>query len=181
MEKKEIKVGDRIIPVEAGKVIPMTKEEWKRFQKQMRVERDYFYMIGNKKYVHYENEDYVRVSDIEQELDRAREEGKITEDTSDGYHTFKELYEYRKLYNAGMFNLLPKSFNVHKSKRHSDGKLCFGGDWFIVMATLPTGQISNHYELKDWDLFKCEEREKADEWDGHTPEDVARRIKEYLN
>jgi len=59
--------------------------------------------------------------------------------------------------------------------------LCFGGDWFIVMATLPTGQISNHYELKDWDLFKCEEREKADEWDGHTPEDVARRIKEYLN
>jgi len=75
MEKKEIKVGDRIIPVEAGKVIPMTKEEWKKFQKQMKVERDYFYMIGNKKYIHYEDEDYVRVSDIEQELDKAREEG----------------------------------------------------------------------------------------------------------
>ena len=118
---------------------------------------------------------------ILEELDRAREEGKITEDTSDGYHTFKELYEYRKLYNAGMFNLLPKGFNVHKSKRHSDGELCFGGGWFIVMATLPTGQISNHYELKDWDLFKCEERELADKWDGHTPEDVAKRIKDYLN
>ena len=76
MEKKEDKVGDRIIPVEAGKVIPMTKEEWKKFQKQMKVERDYFYMIGNKKYIHYEDEDYVRVSDIEQELDKAREEGK---------------------------------------------------------------------------------------------------------
>jgi hypothetical protein len=75
MEKKEIKVGDRIIPVEAGKVIPMTKEEWKKFQKQMKVERDYFYMIGNKKYIHYEDEDYVRVSDIEQELDKAKEEG----------------------------------------------------------------------------------------------------------
>lgn len=75
MEKIEIKVGDRIIPVEAGKVIPMTKEEWKKFQKQMKVERDYFYMVGNKKYVHYENEDYVRVSDIQQELDKAREEG----------------------------------------------------------------------------------------------------------
>ena len=74
MEKKEIKVGDRIIPVEAGKVIPMTKEEWKKFQKQMKVERDYFYMIGNKKYIHYEDEDYVRVSDIEQELDKARRE-----------------------------------------------------------------------------------------------------------
>ena len=107
---------------------------------------------------------------LEQEIEKAREEGgEITEDTSDGYHTFKELYEYRKLYNAGMFNLLPKNFNVHKSKRHSDGELCFGGGWFIVMATLPTGQISNHYELKDWDLFKCEERELADEWDGRTP------------
>ena len=74
MEKKEIKVGDRIIPVEAGKVIPMTKEEWKKFQKQMKVERDYFYMIGNKKYIHYEDEDYVRVSDIQQELDKARED-----------------------------------------------------------------------------------------------------------
>jgi len=118
---------------------------------------------------------------IKKVVDKAREEGgEITEDTSDGYHTFKELYEYRKLYNAGMFNLLPKNFNVHKSKRHSDGELCFGGGWFIVMATLPTGQISNHYELKDWDLFKCEERELADEWDGHTPEDVAKRIKDYL-
>ena len=76
MEKNEIKVGDRIIPVEAGKVIPMTKEEWKKFQKQMKVERDYFYMIGNKKYIHYEDEDYVRVSDIQQELDKAREEGR---------------------------------------------------------------------------------------------------------
>ncbi len=116
------------------------------------------------------------------ELDKAREEGtEITEDTSDGYHTFKELYEYRKLYNAGMFNLLPESFNVHKSKKHSDSELCFGGGWFVVMATLPTGQISNHYEMKDWDLFKCEERELAEEWDGHTSEDVVKRISEYLN
>ena len=84
---------------------------------------------------------------------------KIDENTSDGYHTFKELYEFRLLYNAGMFNELAKDkqYNVHKSKKHSDGEECFGGGWFVVQATLPTGQISNHYELKDWDLFKCEE------------------------
>ena len=104
------------------------------------------------------------------------------ENISDGYHTFKELYELRKLYNDAFFNELSK-YNVckvHKSKRHSDGELCFGGGWFIVMAELPTGQISNHYELSDWHLFKCEEQEFADEWDGHTPEDVIERIKAYI-
>lgn len=98
---------------------------------------------------------------------------------SDGYHTFNELYRYRLLYNAAFFNLLPKEL-VHKSKKHHDGEECFGGGWFIVMANLPTGQISNHYELKDWDLFKIPEKEVADVWDGHTPQDAADRLHEYL-
>lgn len=98
---------------------------------------------------------------------------------SDGYHTFNELYRYRMLYNAAFFNLLPKEL-VHKSKKHHDGEECFGGGWFIVMANLPTGQISNHYELKDWDLFQIPEKDVADEWDGHTPQAAADRLNEYL-
>lgn len=98
---------------------------------------------------------------------------------SDGYHTFNELYYYRMLYNAAFFNLLPKEW-VHKSKKHHDGEECFGGGWFIVMAELPTGQISNHYELKDWDLFDIPEKEIADEWDGHTPQEAAERIHKFL-
>lgn len=98
---------------------------------------------------------------------------------SDGYHTFNELYYYRMLYNAAFFNLLPKEW-THKSKRHHDGEECFGGGWFIVMANLPTGQISNHYELKDWDLFQISEKEMADEWDGHTPQEAAERLHKYL-
>jgi hypothetical protein len=124
-----------------------------------------------------------------------KEQNKITENTSDGYHTFKELYEFRKVYNAALFNEwakqemrnpkwangneplnLPK-YNVHKSWRHNDGELCFGGGWFIVVAVLPTGQISNHYEAKDWDLFKIPETEKAlFEFDGHTSQDVLDRL-----
>ena len=100
-------------------------------------------------------------------------------EVSDGYHTFNELYYYRMLYNAAFFNLLPKEW-VHKSKRHHTGEECFGGGWFIVMANLPTGQVSNHYELKDWDLFKVPEKEFADEWDGHTPQEAAKRLYEYL-
>ena len=48
------------------------------------------------------------------------------------------------------------------------------------MANLPTGQISNHYELKYWDLFKVPEKEIADEWDGHTPQEAAERLYKYL-
>lgn len=58
-------------------------------------------------------------------------------------------YRYRMLYNAAFFNLLARNGQVEvcKSRRHSDGKKCFGSDdWFIVMAILPTGQVSNHYE-----------------------------------
>lgn len=113
---------------------------------------------------------------------------------SDGYHTFNELYEFRKVYNAALFNEwaenletssdfgqalfnVPK-YNVHKSWRHSDGELCFGGGWFIVSAMLPTGLISNHYKAEDWDLFKIPEVDKAlFEFDGHTGNDVLERIK----
>ena len=118
------------------------------------------------------------------------------QDISDGYHTFKELYEFRKVYNAALFNTWAKTtvfynadekkqrhpmYAVHKSIKHNDGELCFGGGWFIVVAILPTGQISNHYEMKDWDLFKIPEVEKAKyEFDGHTPNDVIDRLKHLL-
>ena len=113
-------------------------------------------------------------------------------EASDGYHTFNELYDYRMLYNAAFFNKLAcydnqaggswkVEYDVHKSKKHSDGEDCFGGGWFIVMAELPAGQISNHYEMKYWDLFKIPEKEKANVWDGHTPKEAADRLREFLN
>jgi len=119
------------------------------------------------------------VSDREMEEVEQSKKIEVTEDTSDGYHTFKELYEFRKVYNAALFNEWAKEgkYNVHKSMKHHDGELCFGGFWFIVVAVLPTGQISNHYEIKDWDLFNCMETEKAIfKFDGHTPKDVINRI-----
>jgi len=110
---------------------------------------------------------------------------------SDGYHTFNELYEFRKIYNALIFNEWARfefddrggapMYDVHKSWTHNDGELCFGGGWFIVVAVLPTGQISNHYEAKDWDLFNVPEVEKAKyEFDGHTANDVLERLKSLV-
>ena len=105
-------------------------------------------------------------------------------EVSDGYHTFNELYEYRMLYNAALFNEFAKQglYDVHKSRKHSDGEYPFGdSNWFIVMAELPTGQISNHYEMKDWDKFQIPERPLANKWDEHSPRDVADRLTSFTN
>ena len=122
---------------------------------------------------------YMALEGLIDDLDSLQQEQEDIGEVSDGYHTFNELYYYRMLYNAAFFNLLPKGL-VHKSKRHHTGEECFGGGWFIVMANLPTGQVSNHYELKYWDLFKVPEKEYADEWDGHTPQEAADRLYKYL-
>ncbi len=97
---------------------------------------------------------------------------------SDGYHTFDELYEFRKLYNACLFNEWADygKYDVHKSTKHSDGAECFGGGWFVVCAETDAGQITNHYDLKYWGLFRCEIRERANEWDGHSSSDVVERL-----
>jgi hypothetical protein len=115
--------------------------------------------------------------DILQLIDSAKREG-ITGDTSDGYHTFNELYDYRRVYNAKLFNewALREKYDVHKSWKHSDGNDCFGGGWFVVVAELPTGQITNHYEAKYWDDFAIPEKPTANKYDGHTPQEVLDRI-----
>lgn len=106
---------------------------------------------------------------------------------TDGHHTHNELYEQRMLYNAALFNewFLHREHDVHKSVRHSDGNLCFGdliesGGYFIVVATLPTGQISQHYKLEAWNLFRIPERPLPAVWDGHTPAEAIQRLQEFL-
>ncbi|MGW1737873.1 WDGH domain-containing protein [Nocardia sp. NPDC001965] len=104
------------------------------------------------------------------------------ENTSDGVHTFAELYRYRMLYNALVFNEWAAAgrYDVHKSIRHSDNELCFGGGWFVVYATLPTGQIANHYRLRHWALFRIPERPVPVVWDGHTAHEAADRMFRFL-
>lgn len=103
-----------------------------------------------------------------------------TGETSDGYHTFNELYAYRETYNALLFNewAAGGKYDVHKSLLHSDGEPCFGGGWFIVVAQTPFGQVSNHYKLDRWDVFRVPERPRGAEWDGHTPAIALERLKQ---
>lgn len=102
-------------------------------------------------------------------------------EASDGYHTHRELYEYRMLYNAhAAEGWYAAGIPVVKSWRHSDGEECFGGGWFVVVATLPTGQVSNHYEADQWDLFDVPEVDLPPEYDGHSPAQAAARLRTAL-
>lgn len=96
----------------------------------------------------------------------------ITEDTSDGWHTFKDLYHHRAL----LFSVIVHDHKelCWKSKRHHDGKEL---DWnFIVGIDTPWGQASYHYGMEYWDLFDCKVLDKAPYYDGYTAEESVSRI-----
>lgn len=92
--------------------------------------------------------------------------------TSDGYHTFDELYEHRTV----LFSVICNSHTdlAWKSRHHHDGTMF--DDMFIVGIRTPAGQCTYHCENRYWDLFHVPELERAPEWDGHTPEDALTRI-----
>lgn len=97
----------------------------------------------------------------------------INGETSDGYHTFNELYHHR----AVLFSVIVKTFSdkAWKSKQHNDGTMYDG--MFIVGIETPEGQATYHYDVDPyWDMFECRELERAPEWDGHTPAQAIERI-----
>lgn len=97
----------------------------------------------------------------------------IDGNTSDGYHTFNELYHHR----AVLFSVIVENFAARawKSKLHADGTMYKG--MFIVGIETPNGQATYHYDVEPyWDLFRCKEIDRAPEWDGHTPDQAIERI-----
>lgn len=97
----------------------------------------------------------------------------IDGNTSDGYHTFDELYHHR----AVLFSVIVENFATRawKSKLHADGTMYEG--MFIVGIETPDGQATYHYDVEPyWDMFRCKEIDRAPEWDGHTPDQAIERI-----
>ncbi|MDD3029853.1 MAG: hypothetical protein PHS57_06210 [Alphaproteobacteria bacterium] len=108
------------------------------------------------------------------EVRRLRDLAKpITGETSDGYHTFNELYLHRAVLFSVICNHRPDL--AWKSKLHHDGTMY--EDMFIVGIQTPGGQATYHYDIEPyWDMFKVKELPQAPEWDGHTPGDAIARI-----
>jgi hypothetical protein len=96
----------------------------------------------------------------------------ITGETSDGYHTFNELYHHRMV----LFSIVCALFKgaAWKSWLHSDGTMF--DDYFIVGVTTPHGDYSYHYHKDHWGRFDVPEMDRAPEWDGHVPSDIDRLL-----
>jgi hypothetical protein len=128
---------------------------------------------------------------INEEIKKSEKAGKLeTNDISDGYHTFGELYEHRIALFIALVNRIYKDYGSvvlaavggdmipWKSKQHHDGTM-FDGEWFIAgIGTTKGHQISYHLPLKYWDKLRCVAYDKAPVWDGHTPADVVERLLE---
>ena len=101
-----------------------------------------------------------------------------TGNVSDGYHTFNELYAHR----CSLFAGLMKSHKQlsWKSRVHNDGTGYDG--WFIAGMNLPLGTITYHLPTEQfWDsTADITELEVAPVWDGHTSDDVIKRIIDWV-
>lgn len=105
-------------------------------------------------------------------IESLRDRLKTVRETSDGYHTFNELYHHRTvLFSVIVANHRDISW---KSKLHHDGTMY--EDMFIVGVDTPQGQATYHCDMEYWNIFWCKELERAPEWDGHTPDDAIERI-----
>lgn len=123
---------------------------------------------------------------LERELNAANErirrlEQPITGETSDGYHTFNELYEHRHaLFIALSAEIDRPSVSVWMSKKHADGSEIEG--WFIAGIRSAAGDISYHIPMRLWNA--CEKSgarilSVAPKWDGHTSKDVIERLMRF--
>jgi hypothetical protein len=77
-----------------------------------------------------------------------------------------------------MFHLKNSDFTpVWKSKFHSDGSTMEG--WFVMgIFTKEGAQITYHLPMTEWDNTSfAPARDLAPTWDGHTAEDVLKRLR----
>lgn len=105
----------------------------------------------------------------------------IDKNTSDGYHTFDELYLHR--HHLFIALLISRPYmGAWRSKLHADGSMYPG--WFIAGINLPTGPISYHLPIGMWEMmdrhYHIETLAQASQWDGHTPDDVVKRLHDWI-
>lgn len=100
-------------------------------------------------------------------------EASTIDQISDGNHNFAELYGHRYLLFILLANTNYWTFKPWKSRLHKDGTSYPG--YFVAGLKLPTGQISYHLPLRYWNMLEARSLLRA-EWDGHTSQDVLRRI-----
>jgi len=105
-----------------------------------------------------------------------------SKDVSDGHHTFRELYEHRYalwISFCAEVNSRCAPGYVWRSRLHSDGTM-FDDSFVLGIGTAWGEQMTYHLPMRLWDAVHfIEERTRAPEYDGHSPTDVAERLKRF--
>ncbi|CAL1518187.1 hypothetical protein [Chitinophaga sp. MM2321] len=107
-----------------------------------------------------------------------------TNEVSDGYHTFGELYDHRCVLWVKLCEMLFDIDNgrgelnkTWKSLKNADG-ISYAG-WFILGYGHNSGeQITYHLPVSYWDMTYFAKELESHEFDGHTSVDVLKRLKE---
>ena len=117
---------------------------------------------------------------IDQFVCKGLDKGMVLEgdfNVTDSYHSFEELYAHRIL----LFIALMKTHTEisWKSRLHNDGTSYDG--WFVAGMHLPSGDITYHIYDKFWGMLQnINTLEKSPPWDGHTSEEVIRRLNNWI-
>jgi|SRR5579872_1642398 len=105
----------------------------------------------------------------------------VTGSTSDGYHTFDDLYAHRIALWKAVCRLVSRDPHyqyreVWRTCLHSDGTSYPG--WFVLGMTMEDGrQLTYHLPITEWD--NCSFAmilDEAPRFDGHTAADVIKRL-----
>lgn len=102
------------------------------------------------------------------------------QEISDGYHTFAELYEHRHALFIALMRSHPEI--SWRANNHEDGTMF--DNWFIAGMRLPTGDISYHMPVSLWTMLDgvgIATSNLGPAWDGHTPDDVVKRLMAWTN
>lgn len=104
---------------------------------------------------------------------------KETNDFSDGYHTFGELYEHRRALTAALC-IYQLSW---RSKQHNpDDSPIFEGYFIVGIQLTTTDTITYHYALEHWDDFShVPELPFAPKWDGASAAETPIRLFNWIN
>ncbi len=97
-----------------------------------------------------------------------------TNEVSDGYHTFGELYDHR----ITLYIALCRAWSglAWRSRLHSDGSKLDG--WFVLGLMKKKGeQITYHLPDARWEETEfASTLAQAPDWDGHTSAQVLQRL-----
>lgn len=99
------------------------------------------------------------------------------QDCSDGAHTFRELYQHRCMLFIALMKCKPSM--SWRSMRHNDGS--FHEGWFIAGMRTPKGDCTYHLQESMYHMLHgIEEKKVAPPWDGHSSDDVLKRLENWI-